>query len=109
MEKIRRWNAKSFVIELDDEDVNADMCIMSDGGEICSIPTKEVKKVGEKYHHIIKLEGELSKVLWDDDEDKKYDYELRIEDEPFEEGELLIIKKSLDDKNTETESEDTED
>jgi len=36
---------------------------MSDGGEICTIPTKEVKKVGEKYHHIIKLEGELSKVL----------------------------------------------
>lgn len=109
MEKIRRWNAKSFIIELDDKDVETDMCLMSEEwNEICTVWAKEVKEKDGKFHHIIKIESELSKLLWDEDEDKKYKYELRIENEPFEEGDLLIIKKS-DDNKTEDESEETED
>lgn len=74
-----------------------------DGKEICTIEPIKIEQDGNKYLYKIKIEKPLSELLGDEDEDKKYKFEVRVENEPIEEGEILITKKKLDeDRNEDT-------
>lgn len=97
MEKIRRWNAKTFTVILEDDDFDVDLCILKDWKEICTIEHETKKPKWKEFEYSIRIAPELSKLLGKDEEDEWYSYEVRVEKEPVEEGELLIIKKKDED------------
>jgi hypothetical protein len=91
---IRKWNAKQFYFAYDNPEDKVDMCIYENGEKCCEVKAVKKKIDGEDVLEI-EIDSELSEELGEGE----YEYETRINWDPFENDTLKITKDAKKDDN----------
>lgn len=91
---LRKWNSKQIYFAYDNPDDKVDMCIYENGEKLCTIKANK-KNIDWEDVLEVEIDDELSAEIGEGE----YEYEMRINWDPFENDTLKITKNAEKDDN----------